>query len=72
MLVSLDVGSHSYGVGVGWGLDVHLRLSAMGGANPSPVPSPGCYLVPGAGARDLAHRSVSGQGSRKQDLLGLT
>jgi len=39
---------------------------------PSPVPSPGCCLAPGAGAQDLARRSVSGWGSGKQDLLALT
>lgn len=37
------------GVGVGWGLDVHLQLSAMGGAHPLPGAQP--WMLPGARSR---------------------
>lgn len=75
MLVVLNVCRCSNGVGVDWGLDVHLQLSAMGGAHPVSSTQPWMLsgiLLPGASAQGLPHHSASGQGSRKWDLLGLT
>lgn len=74
MLVVLNVGSYSNGVGVDWGLDVHLQLSAMGGAHPLSSAQPWMIsgiLLPGASAEGLSHHSVPGRGHRKWDLLGL-
>lgn len=62
MLVVLNVSSCSNGVGVGWGLDVHLQLSAMGGAHPISSAQPWMLsgiLLPGASAQGLPYHSVS-------------
>lgn len=37
------------GAGVGWGLDVHLQLSAMGGAGP--LPGAQRWMLPGTRSR---------------------
>lgn len=58
MLVVLNVGSYSNGVCVHWCLDVHLQLSAMGGACLLSSAQPWMLsgiLLPGVSAQGLLH-----------------